>query len=482
MTTRWMALAALGVAAVAASSHAQWTVVNMHPSWAARSTLHGISAGQQVGDVWTSISPARYRAAVWTGSSSSCTPLSTLSGTEDSTGRGVAVGKQIGQRFTDGTWRASLWTGSSDSWRDLHPGGMIQSSELTATDGLQHVGVGWDGGSVRALLWSGTSAAATDLHVEGASQTRALGVHAGQQVGYAYWISPQRGIPVLWTGTATSWVDLTPAGTVGGQAFAAFAGTQVGVAHLPDPGGARASLWHGTAESWTNLHPSQLPATSHSWAYAAHADCQAGSTYDTEIGQEQACIWRGSADTWQSLHFYLPTTFSSSTARGVWSDGNSVYVVGWGVSNGRIEALMWTGSLCTTRIVEQPSNQEAVPGAPVTFIVNASQPSDCTIPLMYQWQRRDPRITDDNAPDAWISLTEGSGYLNVDRPALTVTNPTPGLAGPFRCRITGTCGCIGPIYSDIIDFTVTCPADFNADGGIDFGDVEAFFERWENGC
>jgi probable HAF family extracellular repeat protein len=27
-----------------------------------------------------------------------------------------------------------------------------------------------------------------------------------------------------------------------------------------------------------------------------------------------------------------------------------------------------------------------------------------------------------------------------------------------------------------------CPSDFNADGGVDFSDVEAFFERWENGC
>jgi uncharacterized membrane protein len=27
-----------------------------------------------------------------------------------------------------------------------------------------------------------------------------------------------------------------------------------------------------------------------------------------------------------------------------------------------------------------------------------------------------------------------------------------------------------------------CEADFNADGGVDFSDVQAFFERWESGC
>jgi hypothetical protein len=33
-----------------------------------------------------------------------------------------------------------------------------------------------------------------------------------------------------------------------------------------------------------------------------------------------------------------------------------------------------------------------------------------------------------------------------------------------------------------VNFNIACPADFNADGGVDFTDVEAFFERWENGC
>jgi hypothetical protein len=60
------------------------------------------------------------------------------------------------------------------------------------------------------------------------------------------------------------------------------------------------------------------------------------------------------------------------------------------------------------------------------------------------------------------------------------------MATGFRCRLTGGCNCEGQpeefVYSTTVNFTIACPADFNADGGIDFSDVEAFFERWENGC
>jgi hypothetical protein len=69
---------------------------------------------------------------------------------------------------------------------------------------------------------------------------------------------------------------------------------------------------------------------------------------------------------------------------------------------------------------------------------------------------------------------------------MTVVRPGPAIATGYRCKIGGGCGCEpnpgGFIYTDTVNFSIACPADFNADGGIDFGDVEAFFERWENGC
>jgi hypothetical protein len=53
-----------------------------------------------------------------------------------------------------------------------------------------------------------------------------------------------------------------------------------------------------------------------------------------------------------------------------------------------------------------------------------------------------------------------------------------------RRRVSGGCepGDIAFTYTQTANFSVACPADFNADGGIDGLDVEAFVERRENGC
>ncbi|MEI7658965.1 MAG: hypothetical protein WCK33_12970, partial [Phycisphaerae bacterium] len=87
---------------------------------------------------------------------------------------------------------------------------------------------------------------------------------------------------------------------------------------------------------------------------------------------------------------------------------------------------------------------------------------------------------------AWFDLADEGTFANTDRPTMAVVRPGPALATGYRCKIGGGCGCEpnpgGFIYTDTVNFSIACPADFNADGGIDFGDVEAFFERWENGC
>jgi hypothetical protein len=116
-------------------------------------------------------------------------------------------------------------------------------------------------------------------------------VYGGQQVGYAYVGAGQRAS--LWTGTAASWVDLNPAGATYSWAFGVYAGQQVGYALVGDV--YRASLWSGTAASWVDLHQ------------------------------------------------FLPAGFTSSYANGIWDDGVTTYVVGYGYNGtaGRNEALMW---------------------------------------------------------------------------------------------------------------------------------------------
>ena len=53
----------------------------------------------------------------------------------------------------------------------------------------------------------------------------------------------------------------------------------------------------------------------------------------------------GSAATWVDLHSYLSNIFTESNANGVWSDGATTFVVGWGFNSvtHRTEALMWLG-------------------------------------------------------------------------------------------------------------------------------------------
>jgi hypothetical protein len=136
-------------------------------------------------------------------------------------------------------------------------------------------------------------------------------------------------------------------------------------------------------------------------------------------------------------------------------------------------------------IVVQPTDQTVGVDAPVTFIVEAAA-SSCSTPVTYQWQRRNPVVTDPAATNAWIDLADSGGFFGTRGPNLSISRPTPGLATGYRCKIGGGCGCEpgqgGFVYTNTVNFSVACPADFNADGGIDFGDVEAFFERWENGC
>jgi hypothetical protein len=137
-------------------------------------------------------------------------------------------------------------------------------------------------------------------------------------------------------------------------------------------------------------------------------------------------------------------------------------------------------------IARQPVDQSVGVDQPVFFVVETVATPSCTTPVAYRWQRRNPLVADETAADAWLDLQDGGGFLNTGTPSLTILRPTPALATGYRCRISGGCGCEGTVggtaFTNTVNFGVACPADFNADGGIDFGDIEAFFERWENGC
>ncbi|HWU41766.1 MAG TPA: hypothetical protein VN203_29260, partial [Candidatus Acidoferrum sp.] len=104
----------------------------------------------------------------------------------------------------------------------------------------------------RALLWTGNGESVVDL---GFPNSEALGVSAGQQVGYG---ADPGYLPhaLLWTGSAASVVDLHPAGFTSSAAYGVSAGQQVGAGSF-SPGGlpTHALLWTGSAESVVDLHP-----------------------------------------------------------------------------------------------------------------------------------------------------------------------------------------------------------------------------------
>jgi hypothetical protein len=134
----------------------------------------------------------------------------------------------------------------------------------------------------------------------------------------------------------------------------------------------------------------------------------------------------------------------------------------------------------------QPTDQAVGVDQPVLFSTEVTTAAGCGASVTYQWQRRNPAIADPNAANAWFDLADGNGFVNTRTSSLGILHPTPALATGYRCKIGGGCGCEpntgGFVYTNTVNFSVACPADFNADGGIDFSDVEAFFERWENGC
>lgn len=137
-------------------------------------------------------------------------------------------------------------------------------------------------------------------------------------------------------------------------------------------------------------------------------------------------------------------------------------------------------------ILTQPVDQAVNVDQPVFFAIETNPSNPCDGSLQFRWQRRNPAEPDELAPNAWIDLSDGGGVSGSRTLNLAIFRPTPAMATGYRCKISNACGCEaeanGTFYTNIVNFSVACPSDFNADGGVDFGDIQAFFERWEEGC
>jgi hypothetical protein len=330
-TGKRIAVGLLAALSLTAGASTQWSVINLHPAGASSSAAYGVSDGRQVGLAYVGGNP---HASLWSGTAASWLDLHPA-GSSQSAAYGVGGGQQVGE--ADG--HASLWSGISASWVDLGPFvGKVGRSVAAGVNGGQQVGsvtfFVFDGSFTHACLWNSTVTPRWDLHPRGASESFAFGVGNGQQVGKA--IVRGNSHASLWTGTAASWVDLNPAGEGQSAAFGVNGGQQVGEADN------RASLWSGTAASWVDLSPA---GSSQSEADGVDGGLQVG--YAAFGGVNHAGVWSGTAASFVDLHAFLPATFTSSTAQGIWRDAAGVtYVVGYGYNGdtGRDEALMWVSN------------------------------------------------------------------------------------------------------------------------------------------
>jgi hypothetical protein len=136
-------------------------------------------------------------------------------------------------------------------------------------------------------------------------------------------------------------IELAPSATWSSWAYAVHNGQQVGIAYGNN--GARATLWSGTPESAVNLHPPRPAPYIDSHAFAVHNGKQVG--YATTGQGPHAMLWSGTAASFVDLHTLLPAdSFSNSYATGVWTDGSTIIVSGYGLENTSFadRAIVWT--------------------------------------------------------------------------------------------------------------------------------------------
>lgn len=306
---------------------------------------------------------------------------SKLTGSKD----GMEVGAT---ELTSGSPHAVLIRGNALSSVDLHPAGYYYSL-ATCTDGVQQGGWGYGtSGLVHALVWNGSASSYSDLNPSGFSFSYCLGVHNGEQVGYAqnqsYFVTASHAM--LWYGSAASAVDLHTGSLAFSRAVGVHSGEEVGyVSSIAYPEGeslgyhtgSRAMRWNGSAASGVDLHPVGFDASEAlctngvqqgGWGYiavgathlhallwsgdaasvvdlhpAGYTDSRVNAMNDTlQVGEgwvgmpgavgsvRHALAWSGTADSVIDLNQYLPAGYTHAVATGIDDAGN---IVGYAYNN-----------------------------------------------------------------------------------------------------------------------------------------------------
>jgi hypothetical protein len=164
-----------------------------------------------------------------------------------------------------------------------------------------------------------------------------------QQAGWAFIGGVGRA--GIWGGTAESWVSLDPAHVGSNWSVAnATSGTQQAgwILLFINASVQHAGIWSGTATSWVDLHPA---GATESEARGTTGVNQVG--WAEFAGVKRAGFWSGTPESWEDLSAVLTGSWGETRAEGIWSDGATIQVAGWGRNNTTVrdEALLWTRSI-----------------------------------------------------------------------------------------------------------------------------------------
>jgi hypothetical protein len=105
--------------------------------------------------------------------------------------------------------------------------------------------------------------------------------------------------------------------------------------------------------------------------------------------------------------------------------------------------------------IVSPAAVSTCPDSTVQLVVTSLAAGDAT----YQWRKGGVEL--ENAVDA----------------TLTLLHVTDADQGSYDCVVTTPCG----TWISTPATVGICPGEFNCDGGVDGGDIEAFFAAWESG-
>lgn len=136
-------------------------------------------------------------------------------------------------------------------------------------------------------------------------------------------------------------------------------------------------------------------------------------------------------------------------------------------------------------VARQPLPKSLDAGETLTISATCASGYDFNGPVTFQWQRNGVPITDGpgGASTGGGIVSGASGALPSptmnSTATLTITNSQPSDAGEYTITFSNSCGEETSTAAQITIETY-CPADFNQDGGVDGGDVEAFFLAWES--